>query len=134
MTEYYLLVKNIHISLVLFSGIIFIFRGLLMLCNFRLGQRAMIKRLSYANDTLLLLAGVMLVWVSGVTPLSNSWLAVKLVLLLVYIGLGVFALRAGRSRAQRAGYFVAAVCCYLFMISVARSHNPLGWFVSGSLF
>ncbi|MGJ8686806.1 MAG: SirB2 family protein [Spongiibacteraceae bacterium] len=134
MTEYYPLLKSTHLSLVLISGTIFILRGLLMLCNSRFGQQLAIKRLSYANDTLLLLAGVMLTWVLGVTPLNSSWLAVKLLLLLTYIVLGVFALRLGRSKAQRCVYFIAALCCYFFMISVARSHNPMGLFVSGRIF
>jgi len=47
-------------------------------------------------------------------------------LLVVYIVLGVFALRRGRTRAVRATCFVAAAAVFLFIVSIARAHNPLG--------
>jgi len=55
-------------------------------------------------------------------------LSVKVVLLLVYIVLGSFALKRGRSKFQRGVYFALALTVVLFMVSVARAHQPLGWF------
>ena len=54
-------------------------------------------------------------------------LAVKLTLLVLYVALGSFALKRGRSRGTRALCFVAALTVYAFMYSVARTHQPLGW-------
>ena len=42
--------------------------------------------------------------------------------------LGSFALKRGRSLKARWLCFIAALCVYAFMLSVARSHQPLGWF------
>lgn len=61
-------------------------------------------------------------------PGSHNWLSVKLALLVIYIGLGIFALRRGRTQGQRAAYFVAALATYLFIISIALTHHPLGVF------
>jgi uncharacterized membrane protein SirB2 len=59
---------------------------------------------------------------------ATGWLTVKLVLLVVYVVLGSFALKRGRSLKARWLCFIAALCVYAFMLSVARSHQPLGWF------
>ena len=42
--------------------------------------------------------------------------------------LGSFALKRGRTRGVRAGSFVAAVAVFVFMLSIARLHHPLGVF------
>lgn len=59
-------------------------------------------------------------------PTQQPWLAVKLMLLVVYIGLGIWALRNGRSRHQRARFFAAALVTYLYMLLVAYARHPLG--------
>ncbi|RAP58388.1 hypothetical protein [Oleiagrimonas sp. MCCC 1A03011] len=41
---------------------------------------------------------------------------------------GTYALRRGRARRQRALCFVAAIAVFLFMVSAARAHAPLGIF------
>lgn len=86
------------------------------------------RYVSYANDTVLLLAGVLLMQLTQQYPVAQAWLSVKFALLLVYIVLGVFALRRGRTKAHRAGFFVAALMAYLFMFFVARNHDPAGFF------
>ncbi len=57
---------------------------------------------------------------------TNGWLTVKLVLLIVYIVLGSFALKRAKASGAKAGYFAAAVATYLFMFSIARTHDPIG--------
>jgi uncharacterized membrane protein SirB2 len=49
-------------------------------------------------------------------------------LLIVYIVLGVIALRRGRTVAARRVCWIAALLVYAMMISVARTHHPLGVF------
>ena len=86
----------------------------------------MLKRGSYLNDTILLVAGVSLAWMAAVNPLQQSWLLLKLLLLPLYVWLGLYALRKGRGYGQRVLYFLAACGVYLFMLSVAHWHHPLG--------
>lgn len=56
--------------------------------------------------------------------MADSWLTVKLVLRVVYIVLGSYALKRAKTRGTKAGYFTAAVATYLFMYSIARTHDP----------
>jgi uncharacterized membrane protein SirB2 len=78
--------------------------------------------LSYSIDIVLLTAAMML----RMYPFVHSWLTVKVVLLVVYIVLGSFALKRGRTRAVRASCFVAALLVYASIVAVARAHDPLG--------
>jgi uncharacterized membrane protein SirB2 len=55
---------------------------------------------------------------------------VKVLLLIVYIVLGIFAFWKGPTRAVRIGCWLAALAVYAFIYSVARAHDPLG-FLSG---
>ena len=58
---------------------------------------------------------------------ANGWLTAKLVLLVVYVVLGVFALRRGRSPTIRAVCYVAALLVFATIFGIARYHHPLGW-------
>ena len=60
-------------------------------------------------------------------PFVQDWVTAKVVLLVVYIVLGSFALKRGRTRAVRASCFVAALAVYLAIVSIARAHHPLGF-------
>ena len=77
-------------------------------------------------DTLLLLSAIGLAVLSQQYPVTHDWLTVKLIALILYIGFGMFALRRGRTRAIRTGFFGAAVLTFAFMVSVALTREPLG--------
>lgn len=117
-----------HITCVVISGIVFTTRGGLMLAGSPLANHKTVKRLSYVVDTLLLAAGIALTTIIHQYPFVQAWLTVKVLLLVVYIALGIFALRRGRTRGSRAGFLVAALAVYLFIVSVAIAHAPLGIF------
>jgi uncharacterized membrane protein SirB2 len=77
-------------------------------------------------DMTLLAAAIALTLIIHQYPFVQAWLTVKVILLMVYIVLGTFALKRGRTRAVRATCFVAALAVYLFIVSVAYTQNPLG--------
>jgi uncharacterized membrane protein SirB2 len=128
MAAWYLQIKWLHIACVIASGSLFFLRGCLMLAGSALANQVGVKRLSYLIDTTLLVAALMLVAILHQYPFVQAWLTVKVLLLVVYIVLGVFALRRGRTRAQRGAYFVAALTVFGFIISVAITHRPGGVF------
>jgi uncharacterized membrane protein SirB2 len=64
---------------------------------------------------------------AGLSPLAHTWLAAKLVLLVVYIVLGSLALKRGGTKRVRAACLAAAVLCFGFMVSVAGTRHPLGF-------
>lgn len=127
MIEFYPQIRNVHIWAITLSGSLFALRGLGMLANARWPHAAVLRYLSYTIDTVLLTAGLMLVSILPAAMFANGWLTVKLVLLVVYVVLGVFALRRGRSRRVRAGCYAAALLVFIAIVGIARMHHPLGW-------
>lgn len=110
------------------SGVLFALRGGGVLAGAHWPMFAPLRYLTYTVDTVLLTAALMLATLLHQYPFVHAWLTVKVLLLVVYIVLGTFALKRGRSRAMRAGCFAAALLVYLFIASVARTHQPLGIF------
>lgn len=127
MIVYYLQIKWVHILAVLASGGLFTLRGAAVLAGQRWPLTAPLRYLSYAIDTVLLTAALMLLTILPAGLFANGWLWVKLSLLVLYVVLGSLALKRARSaRARRLAYF-AALLVYVWMLGVARVHHPLGW-------
>ena len=131
MIEYYLQIKHAHIALALASGGLFALRGVLSLAGARGFARSLPLRIaSWTIDTSLLTAALMLLVVLQLNPFTTPWLAVKLLALVAYVGLGHAAMRAAARRSQ-AGWLLAALAVFAFIYSVARSHHPLGFLCGG---
>lgn len=129
MEAYYLEIRAVHIGAVLTSGALFLLRGLgVNLFAASWPMWGPVRYLSYAIDTVLLTAALMLMTIVQQYPFAHAWLTVKVALLVVYIVLGSFALKRGRTRNARLGYFVAALAVFAFIYSVARAHDPAGVF------
>lgn len=128
MAEYYLEIRLVHIWAVVASGSLFFVRGIAIATGRDWGRAAPLRYLSYSIDTVLLTAALMLVAILHQYPFRQAWLTVKVVLLVVYIVLGVIAFWKARTRVARVGYWLAALGVYLFIVSVARAHHPLGVF------
>ena len=129
MAAWYLQILWTHIGCVIASGSLFFVRGCMMLAGLPTANHIALRRISVVIDSLLLAAAITLTTIIHQYPFVQAWLTVKRVLLVVYIVLGVFALRRGRTRAIRATCFAAAMIVFLFIVSVARAHDPLGAFV-----
>lgn len=126
MIEFHPQIRSVHILCITLSGSLFLLRGLGVLSGARWPKTAPVRWLSYAIDTTLLTAAMMLVVVLPGAVFANGWLYAKLALLPVYIVLGVLALgRAPTPRARRL-CFLGAVAVFLTMVSIARHHHPLG--------
>jgi uncharacterized membrane protein SirB2 len=126
MIEFYEQIKCVHIAAVIASGMLFLARGIAVQAGARWAMAAPLRWLSIAIDTTLLLAALMLVAILHEYPFVQSWLTVKLCLLVVYIVLGTYALKRGRTPRVRRLCFIAASLVYGFIISVAIAHHPLG--------
>ncbi len=124
MLEYYDSIKAIHIATVVASGALFFTRGLAIQFGFRQAMAAPLRYLSYAIDTLLFAAAITMVAMLYETWLGAGWLWMKLVLLPLYVVLGSFALKRGRTRTIRLVTYVAAVGVFLSMYLIARGHDP----------
>ena len=128
MIDFYPDIKWIHVCAVMASGMLFTLRGAGVLAGARWPMWAPLRYLTYTIDTVLLTAALMLVTILHQYPFVHPWLTVKVLALVVYVVLGTFALKRARTRAGRAVFYAAALAVYLFIVSVARAHHPLGVF------
>lgn len=128
MFEYYPQIKWVHVAAVICSGSLFALRGLLVLAGqSRWAMTPLLRYLSYTIDTVLLTAALMLLAILPGAMFGNGWLHLKIGLLVVYVVLGTFALKRGRTAGVRAVCYVLAVLVFCFMITIARSHHPYGF-------
>lgn len=126
MIEFYPQIKAVHIAAVIASGSLFFLRGAAVQFGAQWAMAAPLRYLSYSIDTMLLTAALMLATILHQFPFVHGWLTAKVLLLVCYVVLGSLALKRGRTRAVRASCWVAALLVYLFMVSIARAHHPLG--------
>lgn len=78
-------------------------------------------------DALLLASAIALAVQQRQYPFVDAWLTAKVMGLMVYIGLGLAALRFGRSRLLRAAAWAAALAVFAWIVSVAITRSPLGF-------
>ena len=124
----YHLTKFVHELCALASFTLFALRGVWMLRDSPQLSRRWVKILPHGIDTLLLASAIALTLMLHQYPLTHAWLSAKLAGLLVYIGLGLIALRYGKTRSVRAAAWIGALTVFLYIASVALSHDPLGFF------
>lgn len=127
MEEFYPQIRTVHIWAVTASGLLFALRGGAFNLLGATWPRALPARLlSWTIDTVLLTAALMLMTVVRQYPFVDSWLTVKVLLLVVYVGLGTLAFASARPRRVRIGFWVAALLVFGFIVTVARARDPLG--------
>jgi uncharacterized membrane protein SirB2 len=128
MTEYYLLLRHVHIGCAVISVALFVLRGALMLAESPWQRTTVLRYLPHAVDTVLLTSALMLTTVVHQYPFAHAWLTAKVVLLVAYVVLGSVALRRGPTKAVRTAALAGALLVMAFLVSVARAHHPLGSF------
>ncbi len=130
MTEFYFGLRAVHMTCAALTIALFFTRGVMMMLDSPRLSHPVVRWTPVAVDTVLLTSALMLTTIIHKYPFTTSWLTVKVVLLVVYIVLGSIALRRGRTKVIRVAAFVAALATVAFLVSVARTHNPLGVFAS----
>lgn len=127
MIEFYPQIKWVHVAAVIASGSLFAVRSTaVVLADARWAMAAPLRYLSYTIDTVLLTAALMLATILHQYPFVHGWLTAKVLLLVVYIVLGSYALKRGRTRSVRIVCWLAALSIFVFIIGIARAHHPLG--------
>ena len=125
--ELYTPLKLTHLSLVAVSICLFILRGGALVAGAKGFTQKWIRVAPHLIDTTLLLTGIGLTLIIAQYPISHHWLSMKMTLLLGYIFCGMKTMKSTQPRQQKF-YFIAALCCVFLIVSVARTHHPLGIF------
>jgi uncharacterized membrane protein SirB2 len=126
LTEFYLQIRWVHVGCVIASGSLFAVRSALLLAGAHWANHLALRGLSWAIDTILLTAALMLTDITHQYPFVHAWLTVKLLLLVVYIVVGMLALRSGSSQRLRVISFASALAVFLSIAAVAHWRDPWG--------
>ena len=124
----YATVKLIHQSAVALSAIGFASRGWASLQGAAWVSSRSAKTLPHVVDTVLLASALTLAWMLRLNPVGSAWLTAKILGLLLYIALGMVALRPRFSLAVRALAWAAAMLVLGWIASVGLLKNPWGFF------
>ena len=123
----YALLKTIHQSAVVISFAGFFVRGVGMLNDATWLRHRAVKTLPHVVDTILIVSAVWLAWILRLTPANAPWIGAKIIGLLVYIAVGMIALRFGRTKGVRASAWIGAMLVFGYIVSVAVAKDPRGF-------
>ena len=122
----YDVLKLTHVSCAFLSIAGFTLRGYWMATDNPHLQHRLAKVLPHLLDTLLLGSAIAMLVAMRLSPLAAPWLMAKIIALLLYIGLGMVALRFGKTRGTRVAAWLLALGTAGYMVSVAYSKSPWG--------
>lgn len=127
MAEQYFLIKHIHQLSAVISIALFLLRGIWMLADSRMLQRKWVRIVPHMVDTVLLVSALLLVWIIAQYPFVDGWVTAKVVGLVVYIALGMVALKRGRTKQTRLTAWIAAIVVfvYIMLVAVTKDVMPL---------
>jgi uncharacterized membrane protein SirB2 len=124
----YLAIRSFHETSVALSVAGFALRGAAGLAGARWVRGRIARVLPHVIDTALLASALVLVTMLRLNPFATPWLLAKLAGLLIYIALGVVALRPAVAKPVRAAAWVAALAVAGWIVSVALTKTPWGFF------
>lgn len=119
----YLILKHLHVTCVVLSGLGFALRGWWMLNDSPRLQARLTRIVPHVVDSLLLGSALIMAWVSGQYPFAQGWLTAKFFGLLIYILCGTMALKRGKTKAQRSLFLLLAVTAYAYIVGVALTRS-----------
>lgn len=124
----YSALKMIHVTSVVISYLLFSLRGIWMMRESAALKQRWVKIAPHIVDTVLLTSAIALAVMLEQDPMHDSWLSAKVLGLLLYIGLGMIALRLGKTHETRISAWIAAQFVFLYIVLVAVTKSPALFF------
>jgi uncharacterized membrane protein SirB2 len=121
----YIGLKHLHMTCVALSGSLFVLRFIWRLQASSLLQKKWAKIAPHVIDTCLLLSAITLAVIAGINPIEQTWLGAKVIALVLYIVLGMFAIKRAKSKTGQIISFVLASLVFGYIILVAISKQAL---------
>ena len=122
------MIKLIHMSAAVISISLFLIRGFWVFRNSPMMQAKWVKIVPHVNDTILLITATILAISTQQYPFVDTWLTAKFTALIVYILLGMFALKRAKEMKNKTIFFVLALITFSYIVSVAITRSA-SWFI-----
>jgi uncharacterized membrane protein SirB2 len=127
LTSHFAAIRLVHITCVTLSGSLFCLRGIMRIAAIPAANHRVLRLTSYTIDTTLLIAAILLTLILHRYPFIDAWLTTKLLLLVLYIVLGTYALKRARTPSGRSVALFCALLTFAYIVGVAITHQPAGW-------
>lgn len=111
----YLILKSLHMTTAYLTVVLLALRLLLDAVGKPNWRQTPLRWIPHANDTVLLVAAISLLFVTPWMPFVHGWLTAKVVLLVGYIVAGVFALKQTQNLSVR---LVATVLAFVQVMAI----------------
>ncbi len=121
---FYEFVKYIHVTAITLSVCGFMLRVFLKHNDSPYQAKYWFKKAPHYVDILLLASALTMVYIMGVNPFTTFWLSEKIIGLLIYILLGMVALRWGKTKNIRMLAAGMAVMVFSYIVYVAHYKTP----------
>jgi len=123
----YVLLKFGHVSCVVISGSLFIYRFTRLNRQPDRPLPKVLKILPHINDTVLLACAVGMLFVAHINPITTPWLSAKILALIAYIVIGAICMRSQPGSRQQTLSFVAAISvfAYILLVGLGKQVIPL---------
>ena len=120
------MIKLIHMSTAFISISLFILRGFWVYRGSIMMNKKWVKIVPHINDTILLITAAILAFATQQYPFVDSWLTAKLTALIIYIVLGMFALKSAKELKNKVIFFVLSLVMFGYIVGVALTRTA-GW-------
>lgn len=120
-------IRGVHITCVAFSGSLFCLRGVMRIAAIPTSNHRLLRYTSHVIDTTLLIAAILLTLILHQYPFTDAWLTTKVLLLVLYMVFGTFALKRARTLSGRTVALLCALLTFAYIVGVAITHQPAGW-------
>ena len=121
----YIILKYIHVITAIISIAGFITRGIWMMLSSVMLQQRWVKIAPHINDTLLLASAIALVFITSQYPGPAAWINAKIIALVVYIVLGIIALKPSRPMGVRIIAWCLAILTFAYIVLVALGKSAI---------
>ena len=117
------MIKDIHMLTAFISISFFIVRFIWVMRDSEMMSEKWVKIVPHVNDTILLVAAIMLAISIQQYPFVDSWLTAKFIALILYIGFGMFALKRAKTKKGKGVFFILAVMSFAYIAGVALARS-----------
>ena len=123
----YDILKLGHVTSVVISGSLFIYRFALLSTRPDRPLARVLKVVPHINDTILLACAVGMLIVAHINPFTTPWLFGKILALIAYILIGAVCMRSQPGSKQQTVSFVAAISvfAYILLVGVRKQVIPI---------
>lgn len=120
----YLMVKHIHMTAIAVSFLLLVLRFFWVMSNSGMMSKKWVRVVPHVVDTVLLASAITLCVILSQYPLYQGWLTEKIIGLIAYIILGLFALKLGKNKMIKSVAFVGAVAIFAMIGKIAVTKQP----------